>query len=655
MPSIVVSMGTSLGPQIELTKEVWDSQSNQWVDYLETTIGANLAFRIIIVNTGTIPLIELEVVDYLPMLLEYRDAANYTPSQVSPHQVTWEFNQLYQGASIEITFHAEIVYSGQDVNEATVSDSCAMSDSDTVTIVVEELDDNRPPITIKEYGQPFYFDGNKDWINSDTLIWLNATDYPLHNNCGVFQTLYRILRWDGTKWVVEIDWTIYTGPFTIPSECYHKIEFYSVDNCCNVEPINWQTVYVDNTPPCSDLTIEDDPDGYVWPYSTFRITAEDHGICILPGWIIYYKINDEEYNGLPNKPVAFQLYGRPSGLYIIEYWAVDTLGNEEPHHRGNYYLDGEPPTTTLSFSGPHQKENNHWQILPETLIVLTADDGEGVGIEKTLYVIAGTEKYIRYSEPFTMPGTGEYELAYYSFDLFGQMEKTNHQFIEVITRLDNSVPNEPPTPSGPDAGEANTLYSYSSQTIDSDGDRIRYYFDWDDGTGEWTEFVLSGQSVNISHQWKTNGYYLVRVKAQDELGGESDWSPALLVIISTAPNKPNRPDGETSCKKGIEYSYYTSTNDPDGDKVRYGWDWDGDKTVDQWTGYYNSDETIETPHVWTQEGAFKIRVKAKDKNGVESIWSEPLTVTITKNRALLRSPLIIKLFNRLLDLSLIHI
>jgi hypothetical protein len=96
------------------------------------------------------------------------------------------------------------------------------------------------------------------------------------------------------------------------------------------------------------------------------------------------------------------------------------------------------------------------------------------------------------------------------------------------------------------------------------------------------------------------------------------------------PATPNRPSGPTSGKVGEKYTYTTSAVDQDGDKIKYGWDWDGDQIVDEWTKLYDSGATIEITHSWDEEGTYEIRVKAKDEHGSESNWSEPLTVSIPK-------------------------
>jgi hypothetical protein len=98
------------------------------------------------------------------------------------------------------------------------------------------------------------------------------------------------------------------------------------------------------------------------------------------------------------------------------------------------------------------------------------------------------------------------------------------------------------------------------------------------------------------------------------------------------PNKPNKPSGETSGKTGIEYTYATSTTDPDGDQVYYMWSW-GDGTNSGWLGPYNSGETAEATHVWDEEGEYKIKVRAKDIHGEVSSWSDSLSISMPKSKA----------------------
>ena len=62
------------------------------------------------------------------------------------------------------------------------------------------------------------------------------------------------------------------------------------------------------------------------------------------------------------------------------------------------------------------------------------------------------------------------------------------------------------------------------------------------------------------------------------------------------------------------------------------WSW-GDETSD-WIGPYDSGATISTAHIWDEKGDYNIKVKAKDVHGEESPWSDPLPITMPKNKAI---------------------
>ena len=115
-----------------------------------------------------------------------------------------------------------------------------------------------------------------------------------------------------------------------------------------------------------------------------------------------------------------------------------------------------------------------------------------------------------------------------------------------------------------------------------------------------------------------------------------EWQPfgdPTLAIAdeSLPPEKPGIPDGNNSGGVNVEYTYTVSTTDPDEDQIYYLFDW-GDGNFSGWTGPYNSGEIAEMSHKWTEEGNYEIKVKAKDDHGVQSEWSDPLSVSMPKNK-----------------------
>ncbi|GEM_PF-3718718 len=128
-----------------------------------------------------------------------------------------------------------------------------------------------------------------------------------------------------------------------------------------------------------------------------------------------------------------------------------------------------------------------------------------------------------------------------------------------------------------------------------------------------------------------------------KVGGQIESTGSLkritLELINEPPTTPTRPDGATSGKTGNPYTYTTMATDPNGHKIRYGWDWDGDKIVDEWTSYFDPDMEIQSEHIWDEKGEFQVRVKAEDEKGLQSDWSDPLAVTMPKNKEFAIHPL----------------
>lgn len=95
-----------------------------------------------------------------------------------------------------------------------------------------------------------------------------------------------------------------------------------------------------------------------------------------------------------------------------------------------------------------------------------------------------------------------------------------------------------------------------------------------------------------------------------------------------APTQPSEPSGPGSGEKDVEYDFSTSSSDPEGTSLSYWFDW-GDGTNSGWLGLYNSGETCTASHAWTERGGFDIKVKVKDEDGIESIWSEEVKIWIS--------------------------
>lgn len=100
--------------------------------------------------------------------------------------------------------------------------------------------------------------------------------------------------------------------------------------------------------------------------------------------------------------------------------------------------------------------------------------------------------------------------------------------------------------------------------------------------------------------------------------------------LNQQPLKPDKPSGPTSGKPGEECIFSSCTMDPFNLDVFYCFDW-GDGNFSEWIGPYPSGYECSTSYIWHEKGNYCVRVKAKNINNSESVWSDPLPIKIPKS------------------------
>jgi hypothetical protein len=139
----------------------------------------------------------------------------------------------------------------------------------------------------------------------------------------------------------------------------------------------------------------------------------------------------------------------------------------------------------------------------------------------------------------------------------------------------------------------------------------------DDGGATWLESSpindVSGSAVEQTHCSDVSGKHVAWTDNRES----NRYLYIYYARIGAAPFKPSKPDGPTSGRVGQSQTYSTSTVDPNGDDVSYGWDWNGDNVVDEWTDFNPSGATVSTSHTWNSDFTGEIKVKAKNTNDDE--------------------------------------
>jgi hypothetical protein len=148
--------------------------------------------------------------------------------------------------------------------------------------------------------------------------------------------------------------------------------------------------------------------------------------------------------------------------------------------------------------------------------------------------------------------------------------------------------------------------------LDNDGE-------FDDAIGDITEEI-----------WDTPGLYEVGVKAVYDNGQETVSNTLVEIILDEFPTKPTKPSGPSGVKAGREYTYKTSSSDPNGFKMYYLFDWgDGDHSV---VGPEPSGKVVNAKHTWAETGSYEVKVQAINELAYWSDWSNPLLITTPRAR-----------------------
>ncbi len=379
--------------------------------------------------------------------------------------------------------------------------------------------------------------------------------------------------------------------------------------------------------PTSKSWIEFDfPNISVIPMDMYYIIWAPHDVNMSYVWWGYDNSNFDSY---PRGEAWLYSKGTwTSDGFVFRDWCFKTYG----------YHASQPPVPPSILTGP--TEGLSWQNLtfeavssdPDSDMIRYGWDWDGdesvdewTGLYPSSTPINSTHVWEH---------AGVYEIRVKAEDSYGA--QSLFSLAHTVT-ISNDPPQKPDAPNG----TFYTLYgintTYSTVASDPDNDTIRYGWDWDgdESVDEWTGFYPSNVPVRCSHVWQHAGTYYVQVKAEDEYGAPSSFSNKTRVIVismdNDPPQKPNTPEGPSVGRVGISYSYKTSSHDPNGDVLWYQFDWD-DGTVGEWVGPYASNQTVIMSHVWQTKGSFQVKVKAKDAADAESVWSDPLSITLQKTK-----------------------
>jgi len=601
---------------LEVVKKVWDEDLSEWVEEIDVDNGDTVSFQITItyhnVTQPQYPHYAENIIvnDTLPDGLDYvsGSASPFEPD-VNGNVLTWDLGstKLYDDESYTITFDATVDGEGELENlaESVADEHCTgqvISGSDTAIVNVIELN---PGISVEKY----VFDGC-EWVetiqaddNSDVLFKIvventGDTDLEVYVNDTLPECL--IYNDSATPFEPDIINDILVWYFALvepEEEIIIQFEAHVEGDPCT-ENVN--LVEVTGITGCLEEVTDSDTasvlvngmcvEKQVWDDGEW---AEETDAAV--GDTVRFKIKITYYGDL----VLKQIKVRDELPACLEY--ADNAVPEEPEVSGK--------TLWWNLSSDYNLQNGE-----SVEIEFDADvvDNNCEPAENWAYVDAlECGIYEWYGEDSAIVNIGCEFIAIAGGPYYGEIDEE----IEITG----------------DASGGSPPYTYDWD-LDDDGD-------YDDATGK-----------TIYETWSEKGNYPISLRVTDD-DGDKAYDDTVVIIgygDNAPPNKPAKPFGPTSGKRGVTYPYTTSTTDPDGDQVEYKFDW-GDGTDSGWLGPYDSGDTCEASHKWSSVGGFSVKVKARDvPHFAESPWSEPLSVSMPRNRAF-SNPIIIQFLQLLLQ------
>ena len=189
--------------------------------------------------------------------------------------------------------------------------------------------------------------------------------------------------------------------------------------------------------------------------------------------------------------------------------------------------------------------------------------------------------------------------------------------------------------SDPDNDVINVAFYWVNVTFEGEINLTNISFYWINGTDigiyDLINYTAESQLIGIAYNVtsgsiakvgtlyleynKTYYWYAVANDSQYENASEV-WK--FTTAINHPPNKPSV-EGITYGYVDIAYTFFISSSDPDGDRIKYAFDWNGDELIDEWTDYYASGVIVNISHSWHEAGTYYIAVIAQDENGMENI------------------------------------
>jgi len=257
------------------------------------------------------------------------------------------------------------------------------------------------------------------------------------------------------------------------------------------------------------------------------------------------------------------------------YWKIKAWDDHDHHKEGPVWSFGSQPNAPPDIPSKPSGTGSGRVNTPYTYQTSTDDPND----DDVYYLFDwddGTNS--GWVGPYSSGGSGSATHTWTSTDTYHVKVKAKDEHgaesgwsDPLLVTITNEAPDTPRIPTGSASGYHGESYTYSTSASDPEGQKVKYEFDWGDGTSDWTGWVGSGKSASKEHTWSNPGTYCVKAKARDESGDDSDYSECYHVTMGNrAPDVPYNPSPEPGDDwVDVECDLSWSCGDPDGDSLKF--------------------------------------------------------------------------------------
>jgi len=198
--------------------------------------------------------------------------------------------------------------------------------------------------------------------------------------------------------------------------------------------------------------------------------------------------------------------------------------------------------------------------------------------------------------------------------------------------MDQNAP-QAPTINGPATAVSHIGCTFNFTADGPSGEDVYIIIYWGDSFNQKKIGPIKfGEKVSLTHIWEDNKKFTLRARAINTNNSWGPWSTHEIDISENQmPTTPEKPIGSSIVMAGKEYIYATYSTDPEGQRLKYHFNW-GDGKFSS-SGWKPSGEYVIMSKVWKEEGTYAVVVRAQDEaTGWESYDSWPKMVIVMKSK-----------------------